>query len=125
MPFIGLGKGFVTFGTLSHRVLQMALDCDFVSQKSLEEDLGCEGYSASHISVTLRNLTRHKFLYRVGSDKMPGAQRRHALFALRPRYAYFSKLSGASSSAAKSKRSREKKKVKVSSVFDFRGKIKL
>lgn len=122
MPFIGLGKGFITFGTLNHKILQTALASKTVSQSSLQEDLESDSVTSAHIAVALRRLTQHGFLYQVGRDRKPGC-RSHALFALEDRWAYF--VRHKSTSAEKSRRYREKKKVKVPSVFEFRGEIKL
>ncbi len=117
----GLAQGFVRFDSVGCRVLKYLYE----HGPSLAADIA---RNASHvesvqISATLIRLREHDFVYLVGRDRKPG-KRSHALFDIEPRRnssLYVSVMTP----AEKQKGYRERRKIKVSSVFDFRGRIQL
>jgi hypothetical protein len=117
----GLKQGFVRFDSVAYHVLRYLHE----HGPSLSGDIA---RNASHteavqISATLIRLSQNGFIYRVGRDRKPG-RRSHPLFDIEPRtngMLYVPIMSA----AEKQKGYRQRKQLKVASVFDFRGKVQL
>jgi len=114
---IGIPLGFVQFNTLSHRVLTYLSTVRYAGQRQVEEDVGG---GARHISTTLTRLHKYGYIHKVGRERAEG-KRSYVLFSLNlntkaPRV---SKQSGLTRSRAY----RAKRRLRVSSVFNFRGEI--
>lgn len=114
----GLENGFLRFGTLAHRILVYIHEYGPACHADLSEELADEG-----VSVNLGRLCRHGFLFRAGRTRKPGERSSH-LYSLSKTPAQGS-LRRISTRAEIDARCRAKRKLRVSSVFDFRGRISI
>jgi hypothetical protein len=114
---IGVPHGFIQFNTMSHKVLMYLSTVRYAGQRQVKEDVGGE---ARHISVTLTRLHRYGYIYKVGRERPVGV-RSYTLFSLNPnaKAPREKKQSG----LIRSRTYRTKLKLRVSSVFNFRGEI--
>jgi hypothetical protein len=113
------GAYYIRFGSLAHRILLIAKDNKYIYQSMLVEELEL---GTAWISKTLQGLTARKFLYKVGRDRTPDGVS-YCLWSLTPGWKY--PAGQCLTNAEKCRRWRKKKKLKVPSVFDFRGRIEL
>ena len=120
----GLEKGFVKFNTIAHVVLRTLLagDSGFVELRRELQDgpLRFNDLSAA-LSLSLRRLEQSGFIYRIGHERNHTARQTGVYSLNQPRKAVpqFKPLT----TAERSRRSRAKRAVVVSSVFEFRGRI--
>ena len=116
---IGLPSGFVQFDTLACDILRYMSIAEYVSQRELQENVS---EHAQHISVTLIRLQKYGFIHKVGKDRVRG-ERSYAVFSLDPysKAPYVKTMSG----MVRSRIYRAKKRMKVASVFDFRGEVRV
>jgi hypothetical protein len=117
----GIAQGFIRFGSIGHHVMRYLYD----NGPSLAVDIRRSDTHVEtvQISATLLRLRRKGYIYIVGRDRKPG-QRSHSLYSIEPinkKQLYVPLLTA----AEKQKNSRERKKLRVSSVFEFRGQIPL
>jgi hypothetical protein len=115
----GLAQGFVKFNSVGYRVLKYLHE----HGPSLAADIRRDASHSetSQISATIVRLRRNGFIHIVGRDRKPG-KRSHPLFAIEPvrsKYLYVPIMTP----AEKQKGYRERRKIKVASVFDYRGNI--
>lgn len=113
---VGLPHGFVRFGSISHTILKLALEEGTVNQSDLSIRLN----RPDIISVVLRRLVTHKFLYEVGRTKLDHVNKSCKVYSLNPRVKVAYAPPTESERAAKW---RHNKKHRVASVFDWRGSI--
>lgn len=121
---VGIGTGFIIFGTLGNRIL-LALH---EHERMTYADLCAEFPDASwsNVSTTLTRLLRNGFIHDVGTQTIrqlgPGhrEQRVLSLWPVR-RKAYAERYNRPLSQRL----SRARAKIKVPSVFEFRGRIAL
>ena len=113
------GAYYIRFGSLAHRILLVAKDNKYIHQSMLEEELEV---GTAWISKMLQSLTKRGFLYKAGKEKHPNGPHYH-LWSLAPiRTAVRVKPL---TNAEKCRYWRERKKMKVATVFNFRGRIEL
>lgn len=131
--FIGLGQGYVRFDTVTHRVLQLMVGQKSVSHRSIRDEFLAHYPNTPNLDSALGNtfarLFRHgcnkpwKFIYKVGSDR-DSFGRRYSLYSLYPVSSSTARSKAAKlSSTERGQRYRARKKVRVNSVFNFRGQI--
>ena len=114
----GLKDGFIRFGTLAHRILRYIHDTGPAQHAELVEVM--EGERG--LSANLGRLVTHGFLYRTGRQSYKPGTRSGCVFSLEaPRAA----LQPANTHVENQARYRAALKLKVPSVFDFRGRISL
>jgi hypothetical protein len=123
----GIAQGFVRFGTLAHRILVIAYEQRWTSNRAVHDELKSQGIVFDHsnaaIAANLARLRDHGFLYIVGRDRGPTG-RSFALYAITPRTGnqiYVKPMTP----AERTRKYRARKAVRVPSVFNFRGKIKV
>jgi hypothetical protein len=116
---IGVSGGFIWFGSLYEKILRHIHTTGPASNADLREDLpGKVG-----ISVALGRLTKHGFLYRVDYQASKPGVRGGYVFDLKPAKA---KVAPAPPPRYESqKRYIKARPFRVTSVFDFRGRIDL
>jgi hypothetical protein len=117
----GIPQGFVKFGSAAHRILKHIHECGNSTPIMLQEALDLNRH---HCGMVLTRLVRHGFLYRV--DKAPEVvtgEKTAFIYSLTPsdRRIRYQPLSA----IERSRRARQKKKIKVPSVFAFRGSVPL
>lgn len=116
----GLKDGFVRLGTLAHRILLYIHESGPALHAELVEVMPGE----VGISGNLGRLVRHGFLYRAGRQSHKPGVRGGAVFSLHKQRA----LAPVNTSKASQERYRAAKKaerLRVASVFDWRGSIPL
>lgn len=116
----GLGKGFVKFGTLAHRVLMLAHDSGTVQYSDIVEELGV---SPNATGMVLTRLHRNRFLHAVGRTPTVDGKRTERVYAIEPKRRRPANLASLEpeSSAQRTKRMRQRKRTAVASVFEWRG----
>ena len=121
---MGLPNGFVRFGTLAYFILKLAHEEGFVSNRIIRARLlvNPQGFdqSPSAIAANLIRLEENKFLYKVGRDRIPGS-RSFALFSIDYRRGKQIPEVENLEHNERSKQYRARKKIKVNSVFNWRG----
>jgi hypothetical protein len=117
----GLAQGFVRFDSVAYHVLRYLHE----HGPSLSADISRNNThtEAVQISATIIRLRKNGFIFLVGRDRKPG-KRSHSVFGLEKNNRGSSWLP-IMTPAEKQKGYRERRKIKVSSVFDFRGRIQL
>lgn len=131
--FIGLSYGYVRFNTVTHRVLQLMVGERYVSHRSIREaflahypDTPNLDSAIGNVFVRLHRSGRGKpwkFIYKVGSER-DSFGRRYALYALQPVTSHSSRPTAPKlTSLDRCQRYRARKKLRVNSVFNFRGQI--
>ena len=119
----GLAQGFVKFDSVGCRVLKHLHEHGCCLAADIKRDTSRS--EAVQISATLIRLVRYGFIKVVGRDRKPG-QRSHKLYAIdlptRPNGRLWVP---SMTPAEKQKGYRERKKLKVVSVFDWRGQVRL
>lgn len=116
---VGLVDGFVRFGTLAHRILLYVHNIGPASHAELVEEMPEE----VGVSATLGKLTRHGFLYRSGRQCHKPGIRSGYVFSLKKRAAV--ELRTPTTARTRSLSYKAAQRLKVASVFDFRGSISL
>lgn len=114
---VGLPAGFVKFGTTAHRVLTYIHANGPAGQEELSESL-----EARDISTILRRLTEFGFLFKIGRGRNRPGVRSFAVFSLsntRSGFRTVRVLTG----AERMRDYRARKRVKVPSVFEWRGSL--
>lgn len=114
----GLKEGFLRFGTLAHRILVYIHEHGPACHADLCEELGDTG-----VATNLVRLCRHGFLFRAGRTRKPGERSKH-LYSL-SKSAPPGSLRRISTRAEIDARCRAKRKLRVTSVFDFRGRVSI
>ena len=117
----GLAQGFVRFTSVGYHVLKYL----HAHGPSLAAEIkrNASHVEAVQISATIIRLRKYKFIQVVGRSRVPG-KRSHAMFDIEPPkngWLYEPIMTP----AEKQKGYRERRKIKVASVFDFRGRIQL
>lgn len=113
----GLKDGYVRLGTLAHRILVYVYETGPALHAELVEVMRGE----VGLSGNLSRLVRHGFLHRAGRQRYRVGLRGGALYALdKPRVMVVDNTPTMSQA-----RYRSGKRLKVASVFDFRGSIPL
>lgn len=122
----GLPSKFLRFGTLAHKILLICWRDGVVSQISLQEERwpGLDNYPQA-ISANLKRLVDAGFLFRCGRVR-DGGRRLHWLFQIDDPGPEALKLCYSPMSVKERTRLyRQRKAVRVPSVFHFRGKIEV
>lgn len=115
----GIAQGFIRLGSLAHRILtHMHKHGPVVAGDLRRTDAHIE---AVQVSATLTRLRRHGFIHVAGRHRRPG-YRAQRVFSLDADDQFSSPVVDGNE---RSRQYRARKKVKVSSVFDFRGQIQL
>lgn len=112
----GLKDGFVRFGTLAHQILRHI----HVAGPSLHADLVEAMPGEIGLSANLGRLVRHGLLHRAGRQSFRSGVRSGHLFSIEKPTRHESQARPHTPEACQS-RYRAARKLKVSSVFDYRG----
>ena len=116
---IGVAEGFVRFGTLAHRILAYIHAVGPASHAEIVEEMPEE----VGVSAILGRLVRHGLLYRVGRQShKPGIRSGYVFSLSRPTAA---ELRPPTTARTRNLSYKAAQRLKVASVFDFRGSISL
>jgi hypothetical protein len=115
----GLPQGFVRFGTLAHRILLHIHHYGPAGHDDLQQDLQDIG-----ISANLGRLHKHGFLFKVGRTHVASGIRSGNVFGLTRAHHNMHKIKMAAPGERQA-RYRAAQKLKVPSVFEFRGSVTL
>lgn len=117
----GLYKGFVKFGTLAHKVLLQTRDAGSISYQAIVDDIGVSPNAAGMVLTRLR---RNGFLFCIGRTPPQYGKRVEWVYGLtRGRRPLELAEVAAETSTQRSRRLRQRKRMAVASVFDWRGPI--
>jgi hypothetical protein len=121
----GIGKGFVKFGTMAHRVLTLIHASGRATLPGLHQDIvdlqGDDPSLYREVGTTLDRLHHYGLIHRVGRQRSAAGQLAY-VYALE-KGGRGADWEQARSSSERCRRYREKARVRVSSVFEFRGQI--
>jgi hypothetical protein len=111
---IGLRQGFVTFGSVAHRILKQCLEDEFVNHNSLRRTI-----DSTAVATTLKRLVENKMLFEVGRHRYPHVNKSCSVYALdrKSKYTPYRILTRTERTQAY----RHRKQHQVASVFDWRG----
>jgi predicted RNA-binding protein with RPS1 domain len=121
MAYYGTPQGFVHFGSMKHKLLLATLEHGKLSQELAEKVLN-KNQSNAAISKSIRELYLHGFLFNGGKERNSKGRLVNT-WALDPKDVFYEGRKW--TSAERAKRSREARKLKVASIFEFRGRIEL
>lgn len=120
--YIGIPSGYIRFGTLAHKILLFIHENGRSTQSMLVEELGKE--NTSHISLALKKMADYGFVYRWGKWRArPGDNRMQSWNICPPQMEI--RDTPKLTSKERGARYHKKRKMKVASVFNFRGKVSL
>jgi hypothetical protein len=132
--FIGLSRGFVHLDTVTHRVLQLMVGQQSVSHRSIREEFLAHYPDTPNLDSALGNVFVRlrktavgkpwKYIYKVGSER-DSFGRAYSLYSLYPRTSHASAVEPKLSSLDRCRRYRARKKLRVNSVFNFRGTLRV
>lgn len=121
----GLPQGFVRFGSVAHRVLVYIHESGHAMHAQIVQDLDL---SADEVGMCLTRLRRLGFIHRIGraSSYKHHVERTQLVYAIDSshRAKEFENVKN-KSTAERTRRYRERKAIRVPSIFDFRGKIRI
>lgn len=133
--YYGLRHGYVRFGTVQHKLLMLMIGQDHVSHRSIRDDFLALYPDTPNLNSVLGNcfvrLFRHgrnkpwKFIYKVGRER-DSEGRSYGLYSLYPlRNSNARPAIPKLSSYERCLRYRTRKKLRVNSVFNFRGTLRV
>ena len=118
----GLAQGFVRYGTAGHAVLIHAYAVGGnVSLRSLHD--AYPHITTNSLAITLTRLVKMKMLFVAGRDREP-LQRSYALYSLK-HPGWKVKPPKAIPPNVRTKEYMKRKRMRVASVFNFRGEVQL
>ena len=121
----GLAQGFVRFGTTAHAILLTLHTLGPQTLPALREAIYGPGVALCDTSANLTRLHRLGFVFPVGRERQPG-RRISVVFGLRGGLRYgWATATQPFTAAERSRTYRVRKRVRVGSVFAFRGTISI
>jgi hypothetical protein len=121
---IGVPQGFIHFGSQAHAILLHASLTSRFSVHTCMEEFDLTGSRAQRtLNNTLRKMVAAKFTYVVGFSRVDTGKK-YAVYSLQPPRRPVQDLP-ALSSYERTRLSRARQRVKVPSIFEWRGQISL
>ena len=122
----GIPQGFIIFGSIGHKVLATAIRYETFTFGTIYQDLTDEGESEDiywGLSVAIQRLVKFGFLYFAGKEPRDfgRSSQRYSLYPNKRSH----KRQRSLTHAERQENYRIRKRIKVPSVFAFRGQIAL